>query len=117
MMNMNDISNSKIMEKIIDKFLCIFKCKETKIMVLKIEDTYHILHNGYELSIKEDNKNCDYMYITFKYGEWKILFYNFTRTENEHLYSKVYNELLVCCDEELQYNKKMKIIQNFLDND
>lgn len=113
---MTAISSKTVIEQIVDKFLCISGRKEN-IDVSKADGEYFLKCDGYTLVVEEDSEDDDHLRVSFYSGTGEELcHYNFTIAEDEHLYAQICDRLLAYCDEKLQYTRKMKIVQEFLDN-
>ena len=112
---MAEISDAKVIGKIVEKFLHIVNTKG--VIVSRDGDKYYIRCDGYTLVVEEDDEDDDRLRASFYNGTGEELcHYNFTIAEDKHLYAQICDRLLAYCDEKLQYARKMKDIQEFLDN-
>ena len=108
------ISDGKVIGNIVEKFLHIINTKD---VTISRGDKYYIRCDGYTLVVEEDSEDDHHLRISFYSGTGEELcHYNFTISEDEHLYAQICDRLLAYCDEKLQYTRKMKIVQEFLDN-
>lgn len=108
---MENISSSKAMKEIVNKFIYIVRCKKAKVSC--DEDAYVISYDKYTLAVdKEDN----YIHLLFTCNNKNICHYECSSKTDKKLYSQVCDRLLAYIDEELLSDENMKVVEDFLYN-
>lgn len=112
------IESRKLMDKIVDKFISIFRNKNKKedVKVSKENETYTISYGRYTLIVGNNTKMFNFIYLLFKCGGKKVCHHDFIPDEERILRTQVCDVLLTYCNDKLQYDKNMEIVQEFLGN-